>query len=167
MALHQTTKLNPQLIDTLCQLNDLIGSLTSPEVRQAVKDIKVQMDASKEAEESIKKIKVEHENEIVKLNILKKENEKLSSDLKKQQDLIVIEKNENEKRISNLKSIQSAFDIRKDEWMKHTSLINEEHKNRNNSLVEREQKANDLLHEAHKIKAEYVQKLADLKKITG
>ncbi len=167
MALGKTSNVTPHLIDTLCELNSLIESLNSHEVKQAVAELKSKIDAHKDAENSCKAARSAHDETVLKLNQLTSANEKLSAELKRQQDALTADKKENDQKIEKIRSLKAAHDANVADWDKKTGALTEDLKKRSKDISDKEQKANDLHQEAHKVKTEYTQKLADLKKITG
>ena len=166
MALGQTIK-NPQLLDTLVELNDLVKLLLSDDLGAIIADLKQKTDALEKAEADSD---TAHSVNAASIAVLEEEtelNRQSVEALRKQREALAAETQENNKQVQKIQSLKDAVDASRKELEARTAAASDDLTQKSQNLATREQKLAARQLQVDELKKEYEGKLADLKKITG
>jgi chromosome segregation ATPase len=166
MALGQLQK-NPQLLDVLSELNDLVLALKGGELKDALADLKKRTEDANNAiaiaEESSQKAAKAASD----LESATDENNASALSLRKQRESLAAEKMENDKQLQKISAVQAAVDASRKEMEARHAAATSELELKSQALAEREKKVQERQKNIDLLREEYEKKLSDLKKITG
>ncbi len=168
MSLNKVGKPNQhRLLSELCELNELILSMTQGDFQKIIKEVSEKTEAMNELEKSSNAARSAAEASFVKQSEVNKENDRLLAELIKNRTDLAVEKGENDQKIEKIRSLQSALDANILDQNNRAKSISEDLSKKAKDLAEREVKINARLSEVETLKASYEKKIAALKEIAG
>lgn len=167
MALNQTVKSSPHLLDTLLQLNDIIKSLSGDEMKKAVQEIKKEKEELDKAHVLKSILKREHDKTVIDLENKISEHKEISESVKKQKEELEKHIAENTKLAQRAHAENSGIASNKASAEAHIAKLNADLDNKIKDLEERELRVKEDKKQCQLMKQEYEEKLQNLKKITG
>ena len=166
MSLNQQIK-QPQLLDTLQELNELVKGLLSPELTGVIDDLKQKTEVHKKAEEEADASVQANAASIMALEEVTAENEKYAALAKRQREALAAEKQENDKQLAKIAAEQEKLDNgKKDLERKHAASVTDLEQ-KSQAIALREKKVAERQLAVDALRTEYEDKLNKLKTIAG
>lgn len=158
---------DPQLLDTLCELNDLVKALLGKDLSAAIIEIKEKTTTLKKAEDDLRNSKQAHAATVALLDEATAENDKSIIEVRKQREALTAEKQENTKQLAKIAAAQAAVDASRKEIEARISASTADLEVKSQAIAERERKVTARQAAVDSLRTEYEKKLDSLKKITG
>lgn len=166
MALGRT-QLNPTLLDTLLELNDLVHALSSKEYDEKIKELKDTISELRKAEKESQVARAENEKSMLDLALVTDQNNKAASIAKKDREVLTQVKAENDKLLNKITVEQDKLAADTKDFLLRSDRENTNIEEKNKALLSRTAKIEAAEIKVAAMKEEYETKLAELKKITG